>query len=96
MWDEIEKLGDLERLNIIIENWNQIFDIINEEVPLSAESKKILDIIKAPKEPDFKENVVLEKGLLVDEAPTFAKILGLELPNADGKPVNEIIREELV
>lgn len=52
--------------------------------------------IFAAKGPDFRENVVLDKGLLVDEAPTFAKILGLDLPNADGKPVNEIIREELV
>jgi predicted AlkP superfamily pyrophosphatase or phosphodiesterase len=47
----------------------------------------------AAKGPNFKENVVLEQGLLVDEAPTFAKVLGLELPNADGKAMNEVIRE---
>jgi len=44
------------------------------------------------KGPDFKENVILEWGLIVDEAPTFAKVLGLELPNADGKPIDAIIR----
>lgn len=48
------------------------------------------------KGPDFKGNVILDKGLLIDEAPAYAKILGLELPNADGKPVNEIIWGELV
>ena len=37
------------------------------------------------KGPDFKQNVTLERGLIVDEAPTYARLLGVELPQADGK-----------
>lgn len=28
---------------------------------------------------------------IVDEAPTYAKILGVELPDADGKAIDEIL-----
>ncbi len=44
------------------------------------------------KGPDFKENVVLPEGRLVDEAPTLAKLLGLELPSADGIPMSELLK----
>lgn len=44
------------------------------------------------KGPDFKENVVIPRGRLVDEAPTYAKLLGAELPNADGKAMEEILK----
>lgn len=44
------------------------------------------------KGPDFKENVVLENGLLVDQAPTYAKLLGVPLPEAEGKPIMEILK----
>ncbi len=44
------------------------------------------------KGPDFKENVSLENGCIVDEAPTFAKILGVSLPLADGKSIDEILK----
>lgn len=43
------------------------------------------------KGPSFRENVELENGLLVDEAPTIAAALGFEMPDIDGKPVYEII-----
>ncbi len=42
--------------------------------------------------PDFRQNVVLPQGRLVDEAPTFARLLGLDLPNADGRPMAELLR----
>lgn len=44
------------------------------------------------KGPDFCENIVLERADLVDEAPTYAKLLGVELNGADGKPINSFIR----
>lgn len=44
------------------------------------------------KGPDFNENVVLKTGLLIDEAPTYAKLLGVELPNADGKAIEAFLR----
>lgn len=44
------------------------------------------------KGPDFAENVVIENGRLIDEAPTYAKILGVELPDTDGTPIMEFIR----
>jgi predicted AlkP superfamily pyrophosphatase or phosphodiesterase len=43
------------------------------------------------KGPGVKNGVVLEKGRIIDEAPTFAKLLGVELPDADGKPILEIL-----
>ena len=42
--------------------------------------------------PDFAKNVVIEHAELVDEAPTYAKILGVDLPDADGSPVMELLK----
>ena len=44
------------------------------------------------KGPDIKENVVLDHGNIVDEGPTFAKLLGLEMKEADGKPIDEMLK----
>ena len=44
------------------------------------------------KGPDIKEGVVLDRGRVVDEAPTFAKLLNLTMEQADGKPVDEILK----
>ncbi len=38
-----------ERLDIILNNWDRILEIINEEVPASSEIEKLLDTINAPK-----------------------------------------------
>lgn len=43
------------------------------------------------KGPDFRENVTLARGRIVDEAPTYARILGVELP-ADGRPMEEFLK----
>ena len=43
------------------------------------------------KGPAFREGVTLEKGRLVDEAPTLAKALGIEMPDTDGSPVMAIL-----
>lgn len=42
--------------------------------------------------PDIKQGVVLERRPTVDEAPTYAKILGCEMPWADGTPIAEILK----
>ncbi len=44
------------------------------------------------KGPDFRENVTLKSGRLIDQAPTYAKLLGVELPRADGKPLGCFLR----
>lgn len=44
------------------------------------------------KGPSIRENVVLSGSHIVNEAPTYAKILGTELPGADGKPILEILK----
>ena len=41
--------------------------------------------------PDIRPGVVLDRHPIVDEAPTYAKILGVSLPDADGKPIDEIL-----
>ncbi len=41
-----------DRLKKIIESWNEIIEIINEEVPSGKEIEKILDSIGAPKSCD--------------------------------------------
>lgn len=43
--------------------------------------------------PSFKEGAVMPEADLIDEAPTYAKILGIELPGADGRALTEIIRK---
>ncbi|MDP4153949.1 MAG: ectonucleotide pyrophosphatase/phosphodiesterase [Bacillota bacterium] len=42
--------------------------------------------------PDFKAGAELERRPIVDEAPTFAKILGFDMPTADGKPLVELLK----
>lgn len=44
------------------------------------------------KGPAFRENVVLPTGRLVDEAPTFAAVLGVEIPGAEGRAMTELLR----
>ncbi|MCI8515951.1 MAG: alkaline phosphatase family protein [Hungatella sp.] len=43
--------------------------------------------------PDIREGVEVEEKPVVDEVPTYGKILGLSLPSADGQPIDEIIRD---
>ena len=42
--------------------------------------------------PDIKEGVLLDRRNTVDEAPTYAKILGAKMPWADGTPIKEILK----
>ena len=42
--------------------------------------------------PSFRSGVVLPNGSIIDEAPTYARILGLELPDAEGKPFFGLLR----
>ena len=44
------------------------------------------------KGPAFCDDVVMERANLVDEAPTYAKVLGVELRDADGKVLEELLR----
>lgn len=41
--------------------------------------------------PNIKRGVVIKNGRLIDGAPTYAGIMGISLPFADGKPFSEII-----
>lgn len=41
--------------------------------------------------PSFKCGVVLKEGSILNHAPTFAKILGVSLPEAQGMPVDELL-----
>ena len=41
--------------------------------------------------PDIKPGVVMESGHIVDEAPTFARLLRVSLPDTDGHPMEAIL-----
>lgn len=41
--------------------------------------------------PGFKKNVRIKSANLVDGAPTYAKLLNIDLPDADGKPIDELL-----
>ncbi|MGI6176766.1 MAG: alkaline phosphatase family protein [Christensenellales bacterium] len=41
--------------------------------------------------PDFAQGATVRRRPIVDCAPTFAKVLGIELPNADGSCIAEIL-----
>ena len=42
--------------------------------------------------PDMKEGAVLANAELVDEAPTFAHCLGIEMKNTDGRVLTELFK----
>jgi len=44
------------------------------------------------KGPSIRENTVLCGNHIVNEAPTYAKLLGADLPNTDGKPIEDILK----
>ena len=44
------------------------------------------------KGPDFKDGVQLDTRPIVDEAPTYAALLGVELKNADGKAIFDLLK----
>ncbi|MBQ9197153.1 MAG: alkaline phosphatase family protein [Clostridia bacterium] len=41
--------------------------------------------------PHIRPGVVLERRPMIDEAPTYARILGVSLPDAEGKAIEEIL-----
>lgn len=45
------------------------------------------------KGPDFRQNTTILRGSLIDEAPTYAAILGVTLKEAEGKAMKEFIRQ---
>lgn len=44
------------------------------------------------KGPGFRENVTIPRADLVDEAPTYARLLGIGLKNADGRVLEEFLK----
>lgn len=42
--------------------------------------------------PHINAGAVLESGRLVDQAPTFARLLGFEMPDVDGKAIEAFVR----
>lgn len=42
--------------------------------------------------PDIRQGVVLERGSLMDEAPTFARLLGFEFPEPHGRVLEEMLK----
>ena len=44
--------------------------------------------------PDIKTGVTLEGAELVDGAPTYARILEIEMPDVDGRALSELIKGE--
>jgi predicted AlkP superfamily pyrophosphatase or phosphodiesterase len=43
------------------------------------------------KGPAIKSGIILETGNIIDQAPTFAMVLGVEMPQADGAYITEIL-----
>lgn len=44
--------------------------------------------------PSIRSGIVMETGSVLDEAPTFAAILGIQLPDAQGQPILEFLKNE--
>ena len=42
--------------------------------------------------PDIREGVIVERKCIIDEAPTFAKLLGFEMPEAKGSAIEELLK----
>lgn len=71
-------------------------DLSNEDYRFGAATHGYLpntgpQPILLAKGPSIRKNVVLSGSHIVNEAPTYAKILGARLPNADGKAIEEIL-----
>lgn len=41
--------------------------------------------------PSIKSGVVIKNGRIIDQAPTYAKLLGTVLPQADGNPIDAVL-----
>lgn len=72
-------------------------DLSNEDYRFGAATHGYLpntgpQPILLAKGPSIRENVILSGSHIIHEAPTYAKILGAELPNADGRAIQEILK----
>jgi hypothetical protein len=47
--------------------------------------------VLAAKGPGIRNSVVLDQGRIIDEAPTFAKLLGFDFSKTEGIPMDEIL-----
>jgi predicted AlkP superfamily pyrophosphatase or phosphodiesterase len=54
--------------------------------------KKDYTTVFMAKGQSINEGAVIESMSLIDEAPTMAKLLGVELPEADGKVIEEFLK----
>lgn len=45
--------------------------------------------------PHIRSGAVLEKACLVDEAPTFAKVLGIDMTGTDGRCLSELLTDDV-
>jgi predicted AlkP superfamily pyrophosphatase or phosphodiesterase len=45
--------------------------------------------------PSFQPGAVVQRRPIVDVAPTLAQAMGLSLPDTDGRPVHELLREDM-
>lgn len=45
------------------------------------------------KGPDIRPDVMLPRHMIVDEGPTFAKLLGVELIGAQGTAMDELLKD---
>ena len=43
--------------------------------------------------PAFRKGEVISDGRLIDEAPTIARAMGIDMPGTDGSPVTELLAE---
>ena len=43
--------------------------------------------------PHFRQGVVLSRAEIIDEAPTYARILGVKLPQAEGRPMTALLEK---
>ncbi|WP_461613628.1 alkaline phosphatase family protein [Clostridium sp. Marseille-QA1073] len=80
----------------------EIVETVNHSLSSNSTHYNIASHGYSPKKKDYstifmaygkgiKSKVILEKGRLIDEGPTLAKLLGLELINSDGVPIEEIL-----
>ena len=42
--------------------------------------------------PSVQPGAVLERACIVDEAPTMARMLGFDMPDVDGRVLNQLLR----
>ena len=92
-----KRFGDftaVDHLSLTIET-GEFFGLLGPNGAGKTTTISMMSTVLLPSEGEIRvDGARLDRRSVIDEAPTYARILGVEMPEAEGKAIEEILRVE--